>query len=230
MHPTEDDTRLSPEEVQIIGRLHIGGHGPVGLMAAGYTRALRLLIIGDSSLPMRGRSVVPRVAFRLADVRDPRSRPGRPSRIAAHQKRHAGCRLYRALAFAAVEALTQLKAEDRNARRRNQRGTKAAIRQPQKAGDHDTAVAVGGRADRDRRANADNRGGTTAGRHQVHRGCVLSERRSLVERHTRLRGERRQKKLGEILAALNVASPENSAVRQRFRRILPNLKAAALRQ
>lgn len=211
---TQPDTSLSVEEQRKIRSLHVGGFGPLDLMRA-YHHALD--------------RILPRVTFALNDLRDPRSRPGRPSAAAHHRKRHTRCSLYRHVAFAAVETLNQLKADDRNARRRQRRAVQTAIHAARRAGDHENASALADQAAR--RADQQKRDDEQRRKYfKFTLDALTLNLQTLLDRHTRLRGERRQQKIGEILAALNLASPEPSAVRQRLRRLPPDMKAVAAKR
>jgi hypothetical protein len=209
MAANSPDEPLSVEELQRISCLTVGGFGATSVYARAYHQVLRL--------------VVPKVAFPLADVRDTRlgkggkavaQERGRPSALALHRKTLARCRLYRGILLAAAQALLTVRKEDRSAFRREQHEQATLARRLERAKAPDLAAELTAR-----RVNE-----SIAHRRRVVQRRVavkfvtdafMVDVHALLVSFTKLRGERRDAKIGQIMMALNLGSPEVDAVRKR---------------
>lgn len=199
----DDDTALSPEEVQIIRALTVGGHGEFPVRA--YYQVLDLILS--------------RVPIPLKDIRPSTNgeRRGRQGRI------HGRIRVYRGIACAALEALQQGKVDNQNAKRRQRRRERSAIMAARRAGFDAAADSMEVDVQQQRRVAEEQREFQRWLTDEV----TMNVKKAIGKR---LRGERLERVIGDTLVALQLAgSSEPAAVKQRFRRMPPELKPYATR-
>lgn len=226
MDRSDDTAELTEEDLQRIRHQQWGGFGELGGPSRAYHHALR-------KIPP------PRITFQWSEIRDlhsasalknrgltvPPKRRRRSSTLIQYQKRQTVCRLYRNLALAALETLTTpLPPVDRATHRRKQRTMATVFRQRRVSAETRRLV---------QRVLSDQRGNPSEQR-RAYRKATLDafyrNVRQLLDDYTTLRGDRRVRKIGEIVAALNLGSREVAAVQKRFERMPAAMKPTRRRK
>jgi hypothetical protein len=203
--PTESEAlQLSDEDLQsLLGRLTMGGFGVPPEVARTYRQALRVVV---------------NITFSAPEIRNLyRSQDGRrrSAALIERQKRQTLTKLYRALAWAAIEPLSPSAPEDRNVRRRKLRALRGVFRQRRDPVPGDLRRIYQQLAFEPDKAHAKERR-----RDSKEAKDVFYQRiRQLLKDHTTLRGGPLLRKVTEIAVAVGVSgSREMSTVQRRFER------------
>jgi hypothetical protein len=203
--PTESDAlQLSDEDQQSLqARLTMGGFGVPPEVARTCRQALR---------------VVMNITFSASEIRNLfRSQAGRrrSAALIEYQKRQTLKKLYRALAWAAIEPLSPSPPVDRNVRRRKLRALRGVFRQRRAPVPGDLRRIYQQLAFESDKAHAKERRRDSKEAKDVFHHSI----RQLLKDHTTLRGGPLLRKVTDIAVAVGVSgSREMSAVQRRFER------------